>query len=84
LITFLDILGVIAFSISGVLTSMRKEMDAFGILIISFVTAIGGGTLRDVLLDQPVIWLRDLTYAYTIVITVVLAIIFQHKVAFPF
>ena len=34
-------------------------MDAFGILIIAFVTAIGGGTLRDVLLDQPVIWLRD-------------------------
>ncbi len=61
---------------------MRKEMDAFGILIIAFVTAIGGGTLRDVLLDQPVIWLRDLTYAYTIVITVVLAIIFQHKIAY--
>jgi len=79
LITFLDILGVIAFSISGVLVSMRKQMDAFGILIIAFVTAIGGGTLRDVLLDQPVIWLRDLTYAYTIAITVVIAVIFQNK-----
>ena len=79
MITFLDILGVIAFSISGVLVSMRKQMDAFGILIIAFVTAIGGGTLRDVLLDQPVIWLRDLTYAYTIAITVVIAVIFQNK-----
>ena len=54
-------------------------MDAFGILIIAFVTATGGGTLRDVLLEQPVIWLRDLTYAYTIIVTVIIAVIFQNK-----
>ena len=47
---FLDILGAIAFTISGVLVAMEKRMDLFGILIIAFVTAIGGGTLRDILL----------------------------------
>ncbi|MDR9400075.1 MAG: trimeric intracellular cation channel family protein [Psychroflexus sp.] len=82
MITILDIIGVVAFSISGVLTSMRKQMDAFGILIVAFVTAIGGGTLRDVLLDEPVIWLTNLTYTYTIIVTVILAIIFQNKLAY--
>jgi uncharacterized membrane protein YeiH len=61
---------------------MRKQMDAFGILIVAFVTAIGGGTLRDVLLDKPVIWLTNLTYTYTIIVTVILAIIFQNKLAY--
>lgn len=82
MITILDIIGVVAFSISGVLTSMRKQMDAFGIIIVAFVTAIGGGTLRDVLLDEPVIWLTNLTYTYTIIVTVILAIIFQNKLAY--
>ena len=41
----IDILGTIAFAISGVLVAINKKMDLFGILIIAFVTAIGGGTL---------------------------------------
>mgnify|MGYP000524688876 CR=1 FL=1 len=44
----IDILGTIAFAISGVLVAMNKKMDLFGILIIGFVTAVGGGTLRDI------------------------------------
>lgn len=78
----LDILGVIAFSISGVLTSLRKRMDAFGILIIAFVTSVGGGTLRDVLLDVPVMWMQNLTYVYVIIFTTILAVIFRKKIAY--
>lgn len=78
----LDILGVIAFSISGVLSSLKKRMDAFGILIIAFVTSVGGGTLRDVLLGLPVMWLQDMTYVYVIFVTTVLAVIFRKKLSY--
>lgn len=78
-ILLIDILGVVAFSISGVLTSMKKRMDLFGIFIIAFVTSVGGGTLRDVLLNVPVGWLNNMTYVYTIIITSVVAIIFRKK-----
>ena len=46
----IDILGTIAFAISGVLVAMDKRLDVFGVLIIAFVTAVGGGTLRDLLI----------------------------------
>ncbi|AFU70093.1 hypothetical protein P700755_003466 [Psychroflexus torquis ATCC 700755] len=81
-ILILDILGVIAFSISGVLSSLRKRMDAFGILIIAFVTSVGGGTLRDVLLGLPVMWMQDMTYVYVIIVTTVLAVIFRKKLSY--
>ncbi|WP_127844151.1 trimeric intracellular cation channel family protein [Psychroflexus aestuariivivens] len=78
----LDILGVIAFSISGVLTSLRKRMDAFGILIIAFVTSIGGGTIRDVLIGNQVMWMREMTYVYVIIVTAILAVIFRKKLSY--
>ena len=48
----IDILGTIAFAISGVSVAMNKKMDAFGVLIIAFVTSVGGGTLRDVMIGR--------------------------------
>ena len=78
----LDILGLIAFSISGVLSSLKKRMDAFGILIIAFVTSVGGGTLRDVLLSVPVMWMQNLTYVYIIIITTALAVVFRKKLIY--
>ncbi len=81
-ILILDILGVVAFSISGVLTSMRKHMDPFGILIIAFVTSVGGGTLRDVLLNQPVAWLTNMTYVYTIIASSLFAVIFRERLTY--
>lgn len=57
---------------------MHKKLDIFGIFIVGFVTAIGGGTLRDVLTgNTPVIWMEQTFYIYTIGITVILAIIFR-------
>ena len=76
----IDILGTIAFAISGVLVAFHKRMDLFGILIIAFVTAVGGGTLRDILTGQtPVSWMLDMTYTYVIIGSAVFAIIFRSK-----
>ncbi|MBC8753819.1 trimeric intracellular cation channel family protein [Kordia sp. YSTF-M3] len=80
LIYVLDIIGTFAFAISGVLIAMQKRMDVFGIFIIAFVTAVGGGTLRDVLIGKtPVGWMNDLNYGYTITLAVIISIIFKNK-----
>ncbi|WOD42503.1 trimeric intracellular cation channel family protein [Hwangdonia lutea] len=77
----LDIIGTIAFAISGVLVAISKKMDLFGILIIAFVTAIGGGTLRDLLIgNTPVSWMQDMTYTYVILITTVVTILSKSKI----
>lgn len=76
-----DILGTIAFAISGVLVAFSKKMDLFGIIIIAFVTAVGGGTLRDLLIgDTPVSWMKDITYTYVILASAIFAIIFRSKI----
>ncbi|SHI56116.1 Uncharacterized membrane protein YeiH [Mesonia phycicola] len=75
----INILGVVAFSISGVLSSMKKKMDPLGILIIAFVASVGGGTLRDLLIDAPVEWMRDLIYVHVVIVTTIFAIIFRKK-----
>jgi len=77
----IDILGTIAFAISGVLVAMHKKMDPFGILIIAFVTAIGGGTLRDILIGQtPVGWMTNMTFTYVILASSVFAVVFRNKI----
>ncbi|WP_323788631.1 trimeric intracellular cation channel family protein [Psychroserpens sp.] len=76
----IDILGTIAFAISGVLVALNKKMDPFGVLIIAFVTAVGGGSLRDVLIGiQPVSWMTNMTYVYVIFGATVFAIVFKSK-----
>ncbi len=55
------------FAISGALTAGRKSMDLFGVVVVAVITAIGGGTVRDVLLDaHPVFWIQDPTYLIVI------------------
>lgn len=77
----LDILGTIAFAISGVLIAMNKRMDPFGILIIAFVTAVGGGTLRDVIIGEtPVSWMKDMNYTYVILGSAIFAVIVKNKI----
>ncbi|MEM9076671.1 MAG: trimeric intracellular cation channel family protein [Bacteroidota bacterium] len=78
-----DILGTIAFAVSGVLVAMDKRLDLFGVLIIAFVTAIGGGTLRDLLIgNTPVTWMRDLTYVTIIPSTMILTLIFSKQLKY--
>lgn len=59
----IDIIGTFVFAISGVLTAAKQKFDLFGATVIAFVTAVGGGTLRDILIgSQPVGWMLDLNY----------------------
>lgn len=79
----IDILGTIAFAISGALVAMNKRMDPFGVLIIAFVTAVGGGTLRDVMIGiEPVSWMRNMTFVYVITGSAVFAVIFRKRIAY--
>ena len=76
----LEIIGTLAFAMSGALTAMSKKMDAFGVFIIAFVTAAGGGTLRDVLIGKtPVGWMLNIEYVIMIAIGFVLALLFRKK-----
>ena len=59
-LNIIDILGTFAFAVSGAFSAMERKLDPFGTLIIAFTTAIGGGTLRDVLVGNlPVNWLQN-------------------------
>ena len=63
----IDILGTFSFAVSGAFLAMQKRLDPFGVLVLSFVTAIGGGTLRDILIGNlPVSWLKNETAAIVI------------------
>ncbi len=76
----LDIIGTMAFAVSGALTAMNKKLDPFGVFIIAFVTAVGGGTLRDIMIGRtPVGWMLDLNYVYFIIAGFFLAVIFRKK-----
>lgn len=80
---FLDLLGTASFAISGALFAINKKMDSFGVLIIAFVTAVGGGTLRDILINADrITWMTDLNYVYTIIVAVIFAIIFRKKIGY--
>ena len=74
----LDIIGTLVFAISGALTAIYKKLDLFGVYCISFVTALGGGTVRDVLIGRtPVGWMLDINYVYIITVGFLLSIIFN-------
>ncbi|HEU4497502.1 MAG TPA: trimeric intracellular cation channel family protein [Flavobacterium sp.] len=76
----LDSIGTCAFAVSGALAAMNKKLDPFGVFIIAFATAVGGGTLRDILIGKtPVGWMRDLNYVYLIIAGYVLALVFRRK-----
>ena len=71
LVRLLDLIGIGVFAISGALAAGRKRLDLLGVFVLASVTAIGGGTVRDLLLDrQPIVWLTDATYLGVIVVSV--------------
>ncbi|HNR15794.1 MAG TPA: trimeric intracellular cation channel family protein [Chitinophagaceae bacterium] len=73
----IDILGTIAFAVSGAFLAMEKRLDPFGVLVLSFVTAIGGGTLRDIMIGNlPVSWLRNETATIVIFSAAVATMLF--------
>ncbi len=75
----LEVIGTSAFSIAGAFAAMTKKLDIFGIFIMAFVTALGGGTLRDVLIgDVPVRWLLDFNAGLIVFFSTVAAILFRN------
>lgn len=75
----LDLLGTIAFAISGALTAMNRRLDLFGIFIIAFVTAIGGGTIRDILIGSTPVWMENVIYIYLIGMVTIFSILFRNR-----
>lgn len=74
----IDFLGTVAFAVSGVYAAMDKRLDLFGIIIIAFATAIGGGTIRDLMIgDLPVAWIRDIDYTIAILTTIIIVLVFR-------
>ena len=75
---YISVAGAFAFAISGALTAMHKRFDAFGVIIIAFATAVGGGSLRDVFVNgNAVFWLIHPEYMYIILGGAVSAIVFR-------
>jgi len=65
---YLGLIGIAAFSITGVIAAGKKDMDIFSIVLLGVVTALGGGTLRDIILNtNPVFWIADLFYLWVAV-----------------
>jgi len=77
----IETLGTVAFAISGSFAAIQRRLDPFGVLIIAFVTSIGGGTVRDLLLgDTPVAWMRDVNYCLLILLTSIATIFFKKHI----
>ena len=68
LLLVLEGIGVVAFALSGALAAVRKRVDVVGVIIIAFLTAMGGGTLRDVLLDRrPFFWVAQEFWIWVVI-----------------
>ncbi len=79
LLYILDLIGCAVFAISGALAAGRAGLDFFGVMVIATITAIGGGTLRDVLMNRhPIFWIRDPRYLYLTCITALLTVLWTH------
>ena len=74
-----NLIGVAVFAISGALVAYKKKLDGFGVIVLASVTAIGGGTTRDVILNAPVFWLKDPTYLISISVASVVTIIWLNR-----
>jgi uncharacterized membrane protein YeiH len=71
----LDLIGVSVFAISGALAAGRRGLDLIGVMVLAAVTAIGGGTIRDLLLDRhPIFWLADPAYLIIIVASALITV----------
>jgi len=77
----LDLFGCAVFAISGVLVAGKINMDHFGVIVLAGVTAIGGGTLRDIILGAtPVFWISDPLYLTVIIFTAIIAMMATHHI----
>ena len=79
---WLDLIGIVAFALSGALLAVRKRFDLFGVLVLGCVTAVGGGAIRDTLTGQtPPLFLRDESYLWAALLGSVVAFAFGERLA---
>lgn len=84
IVHLLDLFGIAVFAVSGALEAGRKRMDIFGVIVLGLATAIGGGTLRDLLLDNgPVFWIADQTYLFVAVASAILTFVAVRRLQVP-
>lgn len=84
LLFWCDIFGIAVFALTGALMAGRYKLDPFGVIVLAAVTAVGGGTIRDVILQTPVFWVEDPYYLAIIIVTALLAILFvRHPESIP-
>jgi uncharacterized membrane protein YeiH len=80
----LEFVGVAVFAVSGALAAGRKKLDFLGVVVIATVTAIGGGTLRDLLLDRhPVFWIAEPAYLYVTLAAALLTVPYTRRFRAP-
>lgn len=78
---YINIAGTIAFAASGTLAAMRKDLDIFGLIVIAFVTSVGGGTIRDMLIGHlPVRWILDSSIILLIIAVAMVTVVFRNRI----
>lgn len=79
-----DLIGVAVFATAGALAAQGKRLDILGVVVLAIVTALGGGTIRDITLDiHPVVWIADTTYLWVAIISAVVAFIVCRYMQYP-
>lgn len=77
--TSLNLIGTFAFAISGIRLASGKQIDWFGAYVVGLATAIGGGTVRDLLLDVTPFWMLDIKYFITTAVALLASLLFKSK-----
>lgn len=73
-------IGTVVFALSGAMAAARKELDIFGFIIVGLAPAVGGGTVRDLLLNaEKVFWVEDLNFLYVVIVVAVIAFFQVHR-----
>lgn len=73
-----ELIGITAFALSGAVSAMQKKLDVFGILVLTFMTAVGGGTVRDLIIGSlPVAWIQDLELITAMFVAYFIALFFN-------
>lgn len=76
----LEMLGTAAFAVSGALAASRKRMDIFGFCVLALMPAVGGGTIRDIIIDRvPVFWVHDNRYVLVAIIAALVVFFAPHR-----
>lgn len=73
----IELIGTMAFAMSGAFAAIQYKLDPFGVLIIAFSTAVGGGTIRDLLLGVPIFWMHDMIICSVIFLSAIASMIFK-------